>query len=118
MAEKKFAGVDGPVETAAVTEDYAAAERFDKLRVGKLGVYFREGLKLKYIPYSYIEKAFIRVNEVNATVCCGSTCFTYFRIVFVHGGKEFAEVMSESEKVMDEALALIARRAPDIKTGV
>ena len=37
MAEKKFAGVDGPVETAAVTEDYAAAERFMQYHARNLG---------------------------------------------------------------------------------
>ena len=45
MAEKKFAGVNGTVETPEVNADFESARVFDKLRVGELGVFFRDGLK-------------------------------------------------------------------------
>ena len=32
-------------------------------------------------------------------------------------GKEFVDVISENEKAMDEALALIAANAPSVKIG-
>ena len=48
-------------------------------------------------------------------MCCGQANFNYFRVVFVHGGKEFAEYLSENENAMDEALAEIAARG--IATG-
>ena len=51
MAEKKFAGVNGAVETAETSADFESAKVYDKLRVGELGVYFRDGLKTRYIPY-------------------------------------------------------------------
>lgn len=41
-------------------------------------------------------------------MCCGQANFNYFRLVFVKDGKEFADVMSENEKAMDDALAEIA----------
>lgn len=115
MAEKKFAGVNGAVETAETGADFESAKVFDKLRVGELGVYFRDGLKTRYIPYDYIDRAFIRVQETRGRMCCGQANWYYYRIVFVHGGKEFADYMSEKEKDMDDALAAIA--AHGVTTG-
>ena len=80
MAEKKFAGVNGAVETAEVNADFESAKVFDKLRVGELGVYFRDGLKTRYIPYDYIDRAFIRVQETRGRMCCGQANWYYYRI--------------------------------------
>lgn len=117
MAEKKFAGINGTVIDNAVSADYEGAVQFDKVRVGKLGVYFRDGLKLRYLAYELLERVFIRVQEVNGKLCCGNTILQYFRLVFVRDGKEFADVIGENEKAMDDALALIAQNAPNLKIG-
>jgi len=118
MAEKKFAGVNGTVISNEVSADYDSAAQFDKLRVGSLGVYFRDGFKLRYIPYDFIDRAFIRIQEVNGKMCCGKAVFQYFRIVFMHGVKEYADVLSEDEKAMDDALAKIHEMAPAIPIGL
>ena len=119
MAGRKFAGVNGAVDSVEVNADYDGARSFDnKVRVGSLGVYFKEGLKTRYIPYDYLERVFIRIQEVNGRLCCGSTTFAYYRLVFVHAGKEIADLISEDEAAMDEALALIAQRAPGVKIGI
>ena len=115
MAEKKFAGVNGSVDSPEVSADFEAAKVFDKRRVGELGAYFRDGFKTKYIPYEYMDRAFIRIQETRGRMCCGQANFNYFRIVFVHDGKEFADYMSEKEKEMDDALAEIA--AHGVATG-
>lgn len=118
MADKKFVGVSSTVDSPEVNEDYAQAKLFDKVRVGKLGVYFKEGLKSRYIPYDYMERVFIRINEINGRLCCGTSVFSYFRLVFVHDGKEFVDVISEDEKAMDAALAYIHECAPSVSIGV
>ena len=108
MAEKRFAGVNGSISDEKLDADFAGAAVYEKLRVGELGVYFRDGLKTRYIPYDYIDRAFIRVQETRSRMCCGQTNWDYYRVVFVHDGKEFADYMSEKEKETDEALAAIA----------
>ena len=115
MAEKRFAGINGTLESAELSADFDSAAVFEKLRVGEKGVYFRDGLRTRYIPYDYIDRAFIRVQETRSRMCCGQANFNYFRIVFVHGGKEFADYLSEKEKEMDDALAAIA--AHGVPTG-
>ncbi len=117
MADKKFSSPSGAVCDAAVAADFDSAQRFDKAVVGALGVYYRDGFKIKYVPYSALERAFIRVQEVNGRLCCGKAVFAYFRLVLVVGGREWGEVMSEDEAAMDDALAAIARRSPSTAIG-
>lgn len=108
MAERKFSTLNGLVDTPELNIDYENAKVFDKLRVGSLGVYFRDGFRIKHIPYDYIDRAFIRVQQTQARMCCGQANFDYFRMVFVHDRKEFTDVLSEKEQAMDDALSEIA----------
>lgn len=66
---KKFYGIDGAAESAELSTDFEEAKRFDKVRVGRLGVFFRDGLKLRFLAYSGLERVFIRVQEVNLKTC-------------------------------------------------
>ena len=117
MGEKRFAGLNGSVTEEAICTDYENAARYDKLRVGERGVYFRDGLRLRFLAYEELERVFIRVNQVNARCCCGNTKYDYYRIVFVRGGKEIGEVLSEKEKETDDALAAIRQKAPFLAIG-
>ena len=115
MAEKRFAGADGMIETPEVSKDYENAAVFEKLRVGELGVYFRDGLRTRFIAYNRMDRAFIRIQETHSRMCCGQANFNYFRVVFVVDGKEYANYMSEKEKLMDDALEAIT--AHGVATG-
>ncbi len=117
MAEKRFAGPVEGLDSAALAADRESAAVFDKLQVGRLAVYYREGLRTKAIPYSRMERAFIRVQQVRGRMCCGETAFFYFRMVFLVDGKETADYMSEDEKAMDAALAAIHEAAPELPVG-
>ena len=118
MAEKKYTGPVEALSPAALNEDYEGAERFDKLRVGRLAVYYRDGLRIKAVPYARMQRAFIRVQQVRGRMCCGETAFFYFRLVFLVDGKEIADNLSEDEKAMDAALAKIHELAPEVPVGV
>lgn len=119
MADKKFYTPKGVIDSAACNADYESAAVFEKIHVGKLGVYYRDGLKIKLIPYAETERVFIRVQEVRGRMCCGSAIFAYFRLVFIVDGKEIiCDQISENEEMMDAALAKIAENAPNVETGV
>ncbi len=117
MAERKFAGLGGSVDSAEVRQDYESAKVFDKVRVGRLGVYFRDGFKIRFLDYPSLERVFIRVQAVNGRMCCATASFEYYRLVFVSDGREIADVMSEKEAAMDEALACIREMAPALAIG-
>jgi len=114
MAVKRSVGAEPP----EVRADLEAAERFDKLRVGALGVYFREGLRTRFLSYGDFDRAFIRIQEVNGRMCCGTAVFSYFRMVFVKDGREIADVPTENERALDDALARIHELSPQTAIGV
>ena len=118
MSEKRFAGPVEGLDGTALAADYEIAAAYDKLRVGKLAVYYRDGFRVKAIPYARMERAFIRVQEVRGRMCCGQAFFAYFRMVLVAGGKEYDYAMSEKEQLMRDALAAIAANAPALPIGV
>ena len=115
---KNFFDVSGKREGAVLAEDYASAERFDNIYIGDIGVYYRDGFRIKHIPYDYMERVFLRIQEVNGKMCCGSTVFQYFRLVFVCGGKEIADAMCENEGAYRAALEKIKEKAPGLRFGV
>ncbi len=117
MAERKIVGLSGPVDSPEIAADCESAELFDKLRVGARGVYFRDGFRTRFLDYPSLERVFIRVQQVNGRMCCGTANFEYFRLVFVRGGKEIADYMSEKGEQMDRALERIHERAPEIAVG-
>ena len=118
MASKKFTSPSGVVTSPELSADYEQAQLFENIRVGDLGVYYLDGFKTRYIPYDCAERVFIRLQEVRGKLCCGMTTFLYSRLVFVSGGKEILCLPTENEKAMDEALALIAQKAPNLAIGV
>ncbi|MBR5094757.1 MAG: hypothetical protein IK095_06650 [Oscillospiraceae bacterium] len=118
MAGKKFTGPVAGQDIAALAADYEQADRFDRVRVGALGAYYRVGFRVKAIPYARMERAFIRVQQVRGRMCCGEATFVYFRLVFLVDGREICDNMSEDEKAMDAALAKIHERAPQVPVGL
>lgn len=113
----KFSTLKGRTDSPEVNSDYESAAQFGKVRVGNLGVYYPGALRTQFMAYEDFDRAFIRIHEVNGKLCCGSTVFQYFRLVFVKDGKEISDYVCEDEKAMDGVLADIAGKAPSINIG-
>ena len=120
MATRKFYTPDGKKDSIELNKDYDSAKSFDKagkLKVGALGVYYPDILRTKFVPFEGTERVFIRIHEVEGKMCCGSTFFQYFRLVFVRDGKETADYMCEDRAMLDEVLKEIAVKAPAVAIG-
>lgn len=115
---KNFNDISGKRDAELLQADYDSARRFENVYVGDVGVYYRDGFRIKHIPYDYMERVFLRIQEVNGKMCCGSTVFAYFRLVFICGGKEIADAICENEAAYRAALEAIKEKAPGLKFGV
>ncbi len=94
--------------------DYKSAEAIGRVRFGQLCFYYRDlGVKY-YVPYDYIERAFIRISETHPD---DSPPIYYYRLILVHGGKEFANLIFDKELHADAALARLEELAPDMAVG-
>ncbi len=95
-------------------EDYKSAPAIGRVRFGSLCFYYRDlGVKY-YVPYNYIERAFIRISETKPD---DSPAIYYYRLILVHAGKEFANLIFNKEKEADDALAKLSECAPDMAVG-
>ena len=115
----RLTGMDRkPVTDQTYFEDYAVADVVGKVRIGKKALYYRDGLRKYCAPFVYIDCAFTRVNECSARTCCSSNSYIYYRLILVHGDREFANIIfGEDERPVDEAERLLKERRPEIKIG-
>lgn len=113
----KITAVKGVTVDDSIREEYENAAAFEKVRVGKTGVFIPHNLSARYIPYSYIESASVITNEILGKCCGGGggRKFVYYRLVLVHDGKMIIDWLTENEEAAVKALAAIAEAAPGIK---
>ena len=113
----KIVSTYGNPVSAETENDFSGAPAFDKLRIGKTGVFFPSGLRMKFLPYDCFDRSYVKVHETNARMCCATTCFEYYRLVFMSGEKCIADYISENKQAMQEALNQLRISAPGITVG-
>ena len=109
---------DGPM-----IQDHAEAEqhghqglrKLPRLRLGKHALYYRDLGKDYYVPYDYIDRAFIRISECQPD---DSPAYYYYRVILVHDGKEFANLIINEEEAADRVLERLKEIRPEIQIGV
>ena len=111
----KFKGVDKAyIRDEEHIADYNSAEAIGRLRFGKLCLYYRDlGVKY-YVPYEYIERAYGKISECHPD---DSPAYYYYRLILVHDGKEFANLIFDNEGDIPAILDRLEKLNPDMKRG-
>ena len=112
----RFKGTDRKfVNDEEHNADYRSSEHIGRVCLGELCFYYRDLGVRYYVPYDYIERAFIRIVE------CPEDEFSnnqrYYRLILVHDEKEFANLIFNEEKPADEALEKLLAKHPHIEKG-
>ena len=108
----RFRGVDRKIlSDEQHSNDYNHSEHIGRVCFGELCFYYRD-LGVRYwVPYDYIDRAFIRISE------CPEDEFSnnqrYYRLILVHGDREFANLIFNEEKPADTALAKLSEHSPN-----
>ena len=119
----KLRGVDrSVVRDGPMIADHAAAEQYGhqglrkqpRIRLGDLALYYRDLGKDYYVPYDYIDRSFVRISECQPD---DSPAYYYYRVILVHDGKEFANLIINEEDVADRVLARLKEIRPEIAIG-
>ena len=111
----KFKGVDKrTVDDEAHIGDYRSAEEIGRVRLGKLCLYYRDLGKKYCVPYEYIDRRFTRVSMVQPD---DSPPYFYYRLILVHGEKEFANLIFKTEEEVDLIHARLQEIRPEIAFG-
>ena len=95
-------------------EDYKSAPAIGRVRFGRHAFYYRDLGVHHHVPYDYIDRGFIRISECQPD---DSPAYYYYRLILMHGEKEFANLIFNEEKDADEALARLTALCPDMAVG-
>ena len=111
----KFRGVDKSlVSDEEHRQDYETAESIGRVRLGKLCLYYRDLGKKYFVPYEYIDRSFTRISECQPD---DSPAYYYYRLILVHGEKEFANLIFNKEEEVDRIHARLREIRPEIQYG-
>jgi len=111
----RFRGVDKKIiNDQEHIDDYNSAEEIGRVRIGKLCLYYKDLGKKYCVPYDYIERSFTRINVVEPD---DSPAYFYYRLILVHGEKEFANLIFEKEEDVDLIHAKLKELNPEIEYG-
>ena len=115
LGKLKFRGVDKKkISDEEHAPDYQSAEAIGRVRLGKLCLYYRDLGKKYYVPYDYIDRSFTRVSECQPD---DSPAYYYYRLILVHGEKEFANLIFNKEEDVDRIHARLKEIHPAIQHG-
>ena len=115
LGKLKFKGVDKAyISDQAHIDDYNSAEAIGRVRLGKLCLYYRDLGKKYYVPYEYIDRTFTRISECQPD---DSPAYYYYRLILIHGGEEFANLIFNKEEEVDLIHERLQAIRPEIQYG-
>ena len=115
LGKLRFRGPDrSRIDDDAHIEDYKNSDSIGRVTLGELCLYYRDLGKKCYVPYPYIDRAFCRISECQPD---DSPAYYYYRLILMHGEKEFANLIFNKEEEVDSILQKLPERNPDIKIG-
>lgn len=105
------------IEDAALSEDFASAEKVGPYRIGERGFYYRSGLRHICVPYSSVDHVFKRAMLCSSRTCGKVVHTDTFWLVLCRGSEELCEAKTIDEKHADAALELLRQRLPEAAFG-
>ena len=111
-----------PLATPAAAPEVLAAgykegRDIGAVHLGAQYLYFRNKLKVYYIPYTDIRRYFRRVLLIPAKMCCGKGDFEVENIVICGEEGELAQIQLPGERAGKILLEELAKRAPHAESG-
>ena len=104
-------------EQSPLREEYDAARRVGKLRLGQKTLFFRAGFRTYYIPYGDIVRYFRRVVRVPAKLCCGKGDLEIENLVICGEAGELAQIQLPGARAGKAVMELMAQLAPQAAAG-
>ena len=104
----KFYSLAGEASrSAALAEEYKSGGAVGAVRLGKERLFFRAGMKIRFIPYEEIHRCYRRVVLVPARLCCGQGALEIENLVLEDGAGQSIQIQlpgSRAGKILLERL--------------
>ena len=113
----KFYTLASELASEVVVAGYKEGREIGKARLGDKCLYFRDKMKVYYIPYEDITRVFRRVLLIPAKMCCGKGDFEVENMVVCTAEGEKAQIQLPGERAGKIMLQELARLAPHAEVG-
>ena len=113
----KFYPLTNELAAEVVAAGYKEGREIGKVRLGSKCLYFRDKLKVYYIPYEDMTRVFRRVLLIPAKMCCGKGDFEVENIVICTAEGEKAQIQLPGERAGKILLEELTRLAPHAEVG-
>ena len=114
----KFYPLATPVEEKEVLmAGYREGRDIGSVHLGAQHLFFRNKLRVYYIPYSDIRRCFRRVMLIPAKMCCGKGDCEVENIVLWGEDGELAQIQLPGERAGKILLEELGKRAPHAELG-
>lgn len=111
--------LDTDINSDALKTEYKAARKIGKVALGDANFFYKEKLKIRFIPFAKVHRAFRRVQCVNVKMCCAGGQLQLQNIVLCSKkNDELCMIDLPDERA---ALALfedLEKNHPEIKIGM
>lgn len=97
--------------------EFEQAHSIGKVYIGTETLFVKKGLKIYYISFSQIYRAFRRVKAVPARICCGNGEIRLEYVVLCDNKNELCEIDLPDEKASTAVIEELSQKAPKIKIG-
>lgn len=103
----------------AADQSYDEANTYGKVKLGGDWIFWKEGLRQCALQLTGVQRAYRRVEEVPAKLCCGRTNFDVQSLVLVlSDGNELSLKIGEGTQREAEALFAALKQAhPELEYG-
>lgn len=88
-----------------------------KIKLYEHNMEYRKGFKWAELSYEEIEKAYLRIEEVNGTLCCGRANFDMYFLMLQLKGGELLKLECTSKESVKEMLEALKQKNDRIEIG-
>ncbi|MGN0377912.1 MAG: hypothetical protein ACI4ED_09780 [Suilimivivens sp.] len=88
-----------------------------KVRLNEQNLEYKKGFKWIALPYEEIVKAYLRIEEVNGTLCCGRANFDMYFLMLQLKGGELLKLECTSKESVKALLEELNRKNDKIEIG-
>lgn len=103
---------------AELDQDFRDARDVGKVRLGRLCLYFTKFSGTGCVPYDTVSRAWLRQEEVNASLCCGRANFDQFFLMVQDAGGTLYKGQVLSKLLGKQALGVISQTNATVAIGV
>lgn len=108
---------ENTAEEVLLKSEYKQSRKIGRVGLGETIFFFKNKMRINYIPIQNIYRAFRRVKCIPVRICCGKGELQLDNIVLCSKQAELVEIDLPNEKSTTAILEYLQEKNPNVKIG-